>query len=174
MISKDVSRRLSPYLRGIRVGHVGTLDPAAEGVLPIVLGGATRLADYFLDTPKVYDFDLQLGVLTDTLDRDGQVLERRPWEHVTLDTARRAVSSLLACEQQVPPAYSAVKYRGRPLYEYARSGRLAEVDFASLAREVQIKRAELLALDGSLLRVEVKCSKGTYVRVLAQKIAEAA
>ena len=173
MVSKDVSRWLMKHLGKLSLGHVGTLDPSAEGVLPLLLGRATKLQDWLLELPKTYEFDLTFGSETDTLDRDGKVIREQSWEHITIDAVTNVVRSFVGEIEQIPPAYSAVKYKGRPLYEYARSERLNELPaLREFKRRVRIDRFELLEFAGNLGRFRVTCSKGTYVRSLVKDLAE--
>lgn len=171
MISKDVSRWLTKRVGKQKLGHVGTLDPGAEGVLPILLGRATRLQDFLLDMPKTYEFDLTLGTETDTLDTDGTVVATAAWEHVTHAQLAAAVSEFTGEFEQIPPVYSAVKYKGKALYEYARAGRGDEVPIAALARRVNVMSFELLAFQAGVATCRITCSRGTYVRVLVKDIA---
>lgn len=172
MVSKDVSRWLQRRLGKVKLGHVGTLDPLAEGVLPVLFGVATRLQDYLLDQDKAYEFDVTLGIATDSMDREGQVVAECPWQHVTMDALAAAARSLLGQITQVPPIYSAIKYQGKPLYEYARSGKGEQVDMDRVSREVTIHSLELLGFSERIATFSVSCSKGTYVRSLAVKIGE--
>ncbi|MFK7822885.1 MAG: tRNA pseudouridine(55) synthase TruB [Oligoflexales bacterium] len=172
MVSKDVSRWLSKRLGSkVKMGHVGTLDPAAEGVLPILLGKATRLQDLLLDLPKTYECDVSLGSETDSLDSDGQLVKEMPYEHVTRDGLEEASQDLLGKQLQVPPIYSAVKYLGKPLYFYARNGRADEVDLDALARNIDIYEFKILEFSGQVVTFRLRCSKGTYVRVAARDLA---
>jgi tRNA pseudouridine55 synthase len=149
--------------RAERAGHTGTLDPLATGLLPVCLGEATKFAAGLLDADKAYVADVQLGVTTATGDAEGEVLERRP---VAVDDAaiRASLQPLRGEIEQVPPMHSALKRDGRPLYEYARAG----VSIERAPRRVTIHALELLGRDGDRVRLRVDCSKGTYVRVLAE------
>lgn len=173
MISKDVSRFLQALIgRHHRMGHVGTLDPEAEGVLLLLLGRATRLQDHLLSLPKTYICDMQLGYETDTLDLDGRVVSREPWEHVEEDSLRHIMSDMQGKHLlQVPPLYSAVKFRGKALYSWAREGRENEIVWEGLGRTVWVDSLKFLSFKNGLLRFEVRCGKGTYIRVLARDIA---
>jgi len=172
MVSKDVSRWVQRRLGKVKLGHVGTLDPLAEGVLPVLFGVATRLQDYLLDQDKSYEFDVTLGVATDSMDRDGQIVAECPWQHVTADALVAAARSLVGRITQVPPIYSAIKYQGKPLYEYARSGKGEQVNMDRVSREVTIHSLGLLGFGDRTATFSVSCSKGTYVRSLAVKIGE--
>ncbi len=156
-------------LRGIcgqkKIGHTGTLDPAALGVLPVCLGNATKLCGMITDWDKEYVADLLLGVRTDTQDATGQVLERREVD-LPADRVEQAVLSFQGPYLQVPPMYSALKKDGKRLYELARAGK--EVERA--ARPVEIKEIEILEMDLPRVRLRVACSKGTYIRTLCDDI----
>ena len=173
MISKDVSRWLTRRIGKVKLGHLGTLDPLAEGVLPILFGTATRLQDYFIELPKTYRFQVVFGVRTTTLDSEGEVVETLPVGQLDSDHLREVCDSLVGDFVQVPPIYSAIKFRGKPLYEYARSGRADEVPLNSLKKVVEIKSLKLLKFEGDRATFEVVSSKGTYVRVVAEAIAKA-
>jgi len=171
MVSKDVSRILQKIIGKTHpIGHVGTLDPMAEGVLPIVLGKATRLQDYLLASKKIYEFKVELGRHTDSLDADGQVLlekEIQPFDGFML---QEALSSLVGNYEQEPPLYSAVKWNGKPLYEYARSGLGDQVPLHELARKVEVFSATQLDYGDQFISCRVECGKGTYVRVFAYEL----
>jgi tRNA pseudouridine55 synthase len=167
--SHDVVARLRRTLRGVKVGHAGTLDPQATGVLPMLIGRGTRLAEYLLDWDKEYRAVLRLGETTDTLDATGHVLERRSTAGLADETILKAISFFKGHIQQIPPMYSAVKIRGVPLYRAAREGRI--VDRA--ARMVMISRIEVDRIDGADVFIRVVCSKGTYIRTLCADIGQA-
>ena len=171
MVSKDVSRWIQKRFGKQKLGHVGTLDPLASGVLPIVFGKATRLQDYLLEMDKSYEFDIKLGQATTTLDIEGEVYEEKPWDHVTYEGLGQVAAGLVGDFPQVPPLYSAVKYEGKPLYEYAREGRGSEVPLEKFRKNVQIKSLELKSFQNNVASFSVTCSKGTYVRVIADVIA---
>jgi tRNA pseudouridine55 synthase len=170
LTSHDVVARVRRRGRFSKVGHTGTLDPFATGVLPLCLGRATRLAGLLLLEDKGYDATLRMGVTTDTLDLEGRVLRERPIEP-GLDEARidAVIARFRGPIRQVPPMYSALKVKGRSLHEYAREG----VEVERAPREVTIHRIERLELALPDVSIRVHCSKGTYVRVLAQDIGEA-
>lgn len=174
MISKDVSRWLTRRIgKKVKLGHVGTLDPAADGVLPLLIGKATRLQDDLLELPKSYYCEMQLGYETDTLDLDGKVITRKAYEKVDERNLHSIAESFEGLIEQVPPIYSAVKFQGKPLYSYAREGRENEVDLEKLKRQVTVYACRALSYANGLVSFEVTCSKGTYIRVLAKKFAEA-
>jgi len=152
-----------------KVGHTGTLDPFATGVLPLALGRATRLIRFLDEDHKVYDATIALGQRTDTGDPTGEVLDEAPVPVLDEDTVRAVLASFLGVRQQVPPRYSAVKVAGRPLYSYARKGE----DVQARARPVRIDAVDLLDLQTDSLRVRITCGRGTYARVLADEIAMA-
>ena len=155
--------RVKKLLRAKRVGHAGTLDPIATGVLPICVGEATKLAGYMLAEDKEYIADLVLGIETDTLDRAGTVTARH---EIDVDVSRQAVLAALAARagehDQIPPMFSAIKQGGVRLYKRARQGEEVERQ----PRRVRIDRLELLELDLPRVRIAIACSKGTYVRSL--------
>lgn len=170
MTSHDVVARVRRIARLRRVGHAGTLDPAATGVLVVALGGATRLIEYVQDqTSKRYLASVRLGVTTTTDDAEGEVLAEAPLP--PLDT--RAIEEVLArfrgWVEQVPPMYSALHHEGRRLHELARAG----VTVERKARRVLIERLDLLAWEPPLLKIDVLCGKGTYIRSLARDIGAA-
>jgi tRNA pseudouridine55 synthase len=149
-----------------RAGHGGTLDPMATGVLAVCLGEGTKLAAFFLDAEKEYEAELLLGVATDTYDAQGQVVATRDPGGVTEHDLRVSLRCFLGRIRQRPPAFSAIKQDGRPLYERARAGELVAVP----EREVEIFALELLEAPLPRARFRVVCSKGTYVRALADDI----
>lgn len=150
MLSKDVSRVLQRLLnKEQKLGHVGSLDPLAEGVLPMACGYGTRLQDYVLESTKVYEVRMVFGFQTDTMDMTGKVVsENRFPEKITFCAGelQQAMTSLQGRKKQVPPLYSAVRYRGRRLYDYARAGEAEKVPLSLLAREVCIHHIELQRL----------------------------
>ncbi len=149
-------------------GHTGNLDVAATGLLPICLGEATKVSAWLLDSDKRYLADVRLGVTTSTGDAEGEVLRSAD---VTAEMRTRlpeVLASLRGEQSQVPPMYSALKRDGRPLYELARAG----VEVERAARQITIHALEMLALDGNELKIDVSCSKGTYIRVLAESIGD--
>jgi tRNA pseudouridine55 synthase len=172
LVSKDVSRWLVKRLGRLHIGHVGTLDPAASGVLPILLGRATRLQDHLLNLPKTYEFDITFGSETDTLDRDGTVRREAPWDHITEGGLVAAMKTFLGDIEQTPPMYSAVKYKGKPLYDYARSNQDEAVPLEALKRKVRVSDFDLLSYGKGVGSFRLTCSKGTYVRSLVKDVSE--
>ena len=152
-----------------KVGHTGTLDPFATGVLPLALGAATRLIQFLDESIKVYDATIRLGSATDTGDPTGEVVRTAPVPEVSDDDIAQVLQGFLGERMQVPPAYSAVKVRGKPMYAYARKGEAVEAP----ARPITIHDLELLSHDGDEFRILITCSRGTYARVLADEIAVA-
>ena len=151
-----------------KAGHTGTLDPMATGLLPVLFGEATKFGGELLDSDKRYLADIRLGVRTNTGDAEGEVLAVAPVQ-VTAEALEQAVRRYTGRIRQVPPMYSALKHAGRPLYDYARAGETVERE----AREVTIHRLDILRFEGERLQVDVHCSKGTYVRTLAEDLGEA-
>ncbi|WP_138263660.1 tRNA pseudouridine(55) synthase TruB [[Clostridium] hylemonae] len=166
--SHDVVARMRGITRQKKIGHTGTLDPDAEGVLPVCMGKATRLCDMLTDKDKTYEAVLLLGTETDTQDTSGVILAGKDTSHLTEETVRRAVLSFTGEYEQTPPMYSAVKVNGRKLYELAREGKVVERS----ARKVRIHEIRILAVDLPRVRMEIHCSKGTYIRTLCHDIGQ--
>lgn len=160
----QIARRL---LNAEKAGHTGTLDPMATGLLPLCFGEATKFSSELLDADKAYEATLKLGMTTTTADAEGEVLQTRPVA-VTQDMLDAALAKFTGPISQVPPMYSALKRDGKPLYEYARAG----VELEREARNVVIHKIELLSWQGDEVRIAVDCSKGTYIRTLAEDIGE--
>lgn len=167
LTSHDVVGKVRRILKTRRVGHTGTLDPMAEGVLPVCVGNATKASDMLTVTDKRYTAELILGKTTDTLDADGKVLTECNVE-CTEDDIRAAVLSFIGDIQQIPPMYSAIKKDGKKLYELAREGKTIERE----PRNITVYDIKILAIDMEKLSVtiDVKCSKGTYIRTLCEDI----
>ena len=151
-----------------RVGHAGTLDPLASGVLPVCLGQGTRVIEFLAESTKVYRAQIELGVVTDTYDAEGKVLERKDPSRVNREQVESALNSFKGKILQVPPMFSALKHQGTPLYKLARNGTEVERD----SRPVEIHRLELLDWQPPVLTVEVECGKGTYIRSLAHDLGQ--
>src|SRR5262245_41984861 len=166
LTSAEVVARVKQALGAEKVGHTGTLDPMATGVLPLAIGEATKLAPFLLADDKESEGELELGVTTDTLDAEGTVLERRPAGDLDEAALRGAFAALSGDLLQVPPMHSALRHGGRRLYELAREG--VEVD--RTARPVTVRRFDLLAFTPPRARFHVDCSKGTYVRALVRDV----
>lgn len=165
--SHDVVAKLRGICRQKKIGHTGTLDPQATGVLPVCLGSATRACEMLTDRTKEYVAELLLGQITDTQDTTGTVLEER---EVTVNEAqvREAIESFLGGYDQIPPMYSALKVNGKKLYELAREGKEVE----RKARHVELPAIEILSLELPVVKFRVECSKGTYIRSLCADIGE--
>lgn len=165
--SQDVVAKLRGRLHIRRVGHTGTLDPMATGVLPVCFGKATRIIEYYDDDFKTYEAEMKLGMVTDTLDITGTVLETKPVD-VSEEDVIQAICSFRGWITQIPPKYSALKVNGKPLYKYAREG--VEVEIKS--RKIYVD--DILPLEVDLgenrIRFRVTCSKGTYIRTICDDI----
>ena len=166
--SHDVVAKLRGILHMKKIGHTGTLDPAAEGVLPVALGKGTRLVELLTEKEKTYEAVLRLGISTDTQDMTGAVLSEKPVT-VTEEEVREAVGSFVGEQQQVPPMYSALKVNGKKLYELAREGKTIE----RKPRPVVFYEIRILNMELPLVRISVTCSKGTYIRALARDLGRA-
>ena len=165
--SHDVIARMRGILKTRKLGHTGTLDPDAVGVLPVCVGRATKACDMLTDRSKVYEAVLRLGVTTDTEDMSGTVLSEHPVE-VTEEQVVEAVHHFKGDYEQVPPMYSAIKVEGKRLYELAREGIVIE----RKPRPVTIYELEILEISLPLIRLRISCSKGTYIRSLCRDIGE--
>jgi len=152
-----------------KAGHTGSLDPLATGLLPICLGEATKVSAYMLDDDKRYQTVIQLGVMTDTGDVDGVVIEEKPVPDITQQQMDECLAGFVGEIKQVPPMYSALKHNGKKLYELAREGITVE----RKARKITIYAIENLGFSNDLLTLDVRCSKGTYIRTLAEDIGHA-
>ena len=166
--SHDVVAKLRGILHMKKIGHTGTLDPDAEGVLPVALGKATRLVDMITDKEKTYETVMRLGVVTDTQDMSGTVLSQASELNVTEEELRTVIESFVGDYMQVPPMYSALKVNGKKLYELAREGKIVE----RKPRPVHFYEIKILEIDLPLVRFRVTCSKGTYIRTLCHDIGE--
>ena len=166
--SHDVVKRVRIVLGIQKVGHAGTLDPHATGVLPVLIGKGTKIAQFLLDWDKEYEAVLQLGQKTDTQDAWGSVLEERPCESLSEDDVRSVFMGFHGAIQQVPPMYSAVKVGGQPLYKKARKGQTVERQ----AKTVVIHDLEIQRVAVPEVSFRVACSKGTYVRTLCADIGD--
>ena len=165
--SFDVVAKLRGILKTKKIGHTGTLDPDAEGVLPVCIGRATKVCDILTDKDKVYEAVMLLGVETDTQDTSGEVLKELPVE-VSEEAIKESILSFVGEYAQVPPMYSALKVNGKKLYELAREGKTVE----RKARNVQIFSIEILEIDLPRVRMSVHCSKGTYIRTLCHDVGQ--
>ncbi len=165
--SHDVVAKLRGICKQKKIGHTGTLDPDAEGVLPVCLGKATKLCETMTDKDKTYEACLRLGVSTDTQDMTGNIIAQSEVE-VSSQEVRDAIHSFLGEYDQIPPMYSALKVNGKKLYEYAREGIIIE----RKPRRVTIYSIEITRIELPLVWFQVECSKGTYIRALCQDIGD--
>ncbi|EQD57062.1 tRNA pseudouridine synthase B, partial [mine drainage metagenome] len=167
--SNAALQRVRRLYGAAKAGHAGSLDPLATGMLPICLDEATKIAGEILSSRKRYRFTILLGVSTRTGDREGQIVARANVPELAPQRIEAVLETFLGSGRQVPPMYSALKRAGRPLYELARAGVVVERE----ARPIEIFELRLLGQNGASLELETHCSKGTYVRVLAEDIARA-
>ena len=170
--SHDVVAKVKKILKLKKVGHTGTLDPNATGVLPLLLNSGTKLSKYLINHDKEYEVTLKLGIKTDTLDSEGKILEERKVDTAILENTeniKKVLNSFVGKQEQIPPIYSAIKVNGKKLYEYVRSGEKIEVQ----ARQIEIYNIELEKVDIEKQEIvfKVECSKGTYIRSLCEDIA---
>lgn len=168
MSSFDAVRVVKKVAGTGKVGHTGTLDPEATGVLPICIGKATKIIDYIMDSEKVYEVTLKLGIRTTTYDLEGEVLEERDPSHLTEEEILNAIDSFKGEYSQIPPMYSALKQNGVRLYELARKG----IEVERKGRLVNIYNLEDIKINNPYISMKVTCSKGTYIRSLCYDIGE--
>ena len=165
--SHDVVAKLRGICKQKKIGHTGTLDPDAEGVLPVCLGNATRLCELLTDKQKEYVATMKLGIITDTQDSSGTVLEVRNVD-VSEEELRNVIHGFCGLQKQIPPMYSAVKVNGKRLYELARAG----IEIERQPREITIHTIDILSIEQDEVRMKVTCSKGTYIRTLCHDIGQ--
>lgn len=168
MTSHDVVAKIRRGLKIKKVGHAGTLDPMATGVLIVCLGGATRLSEYVMASTKRYQAKVQLGVVTDTYDAEGEVVQIRDASAITSEAVIQGLNNFRGSIQQVPPMYSAIKKDGRKLYDLARAGETIERE----SRPVTIEHLEVSNWSPPQFTLDVVCSAGTYIRSLAYDLGE--
>jgi tRNA pseudouridine55 synthase len=166
--SNSALQKAKMLFQAAKAGHTGNLDPVASGLLPLCFGEATKFSQFLLEADKTYQAEFTLGQTTTTGDIEGEITSSRP-VNVSQADVERVLQAFTGEISQVPPMYSALKYQGRALYEYARKG----VEIERQARAVTIYMLTLDAFDGTRLSVTVKCSKGTYIRVLAEDVGHA-
>jgi tRNA pseudouridine55 synthase len=164
----DCIRKLKNFVKIKKMGHAGSLDPVAHGLVLLLTGEATKLSNYLMDLPKKYTADIKLGQSTDTQDTMGQVVSTGEWKHILKEDIVDILPDFLGKRLQVPPMYSALKYKGTPLYKLARNGQ--KVD--RKPREVTTHEINLVSCKLPEFRIEVKCSRGLYIRTLAEEIGE--
>lgn len=165
--SFDVVRMVRKISNVKKVGHAGTLDPEASGVLPVCIGKATKAIDYIMGDFKIYETELKLGVITDTYDREGVILKESE-VNASEDEIIQAINSFAGEINQVPPMYSALKVNGKKLYELARAG----IEIERQARPILIYNIDIMSINIPYVKFRVKCSKGTYIRSLCYDIGE--
>lgn len=166
--SHDVVARLRGKLKTRRIGHAGTLDPMATGLLIILVGKATRISQYLISLDKEYEGTIELGKVTDSQDAEGEVMETRPVPPLTEDEVKTAIKGFLGDQYQMPPMYSAIKIDGVPLYKSARKG----VEVEREPRFIRVMSWELTRFALPHLDFRVRCTKGTYIRTLAHDLGQ--
>ena len=164
--SHDVIARLRGKLRMRKIGHAGTLDPMATGLLVVLVGKATRVSQYIISLDKEYEGTIELGKTTDSQDADGQTMETRPVPALTEDEVRAAMQGFLGDQYQTPPMFSAIKIDGVPLYKRARRGEDVERE----PRFIRVMSWDLLRFESPRIDFRLRCTKGTYVRTLANDL----
>ena len=168
--SHDIVNKIRKVLNIKKVGHTGTLDPNATGVLPILIGNATKVSKYLIEHNKTYIATIKLGERTNTLDSEGEIIESIEVDNtcMEIENIKRVLKTFLGKQEQLPPMYSAVKINGKKLYDYAKSGEEVE----RKPRELEIYYIDLISINKQKqeLEFEVNCSKGTYIRVLCEDI----
>ena len=168
MSSFDVVRVVKKVAKTGKVGHTGTLDPEATGVLPVCIGRATKIIDYIMNSEKVYEVTLKLGIRTTTYDLEGEVLEEKDTSHLSDDNILAVIKEFIGEYSQVPPMYSALKQNGVRLYELARKG----IEVEREGRLINIYNIEDIKINNPYVSMKVTCSKGTYIRSLCYDIGE--
>jgi tRNA pseudouridine55 synthase len=168
MTSHDVVARVRKLLAQRRVGHAGTLDPAASGVLPVCAGQATRVAEYLSESGKAYRATISFGIETDTFDAEGTVVQTTSTATLSLAHIESLLPAFLGEQMQVPPSYSAIKLQGQPAYKRARAGE----ELTLAARPIVIFHLDIIGWQPPCLILDIECSKGTYIRSLAHDLGE--
>jgi tRNA pseudouridine55 synthase len=166
--SNDAVQKAKRLFNARKVGHTGALDPLATGVLPLCFGEATKFSQYLLSSDKKYEVRIKLGVATDSGDADGNVVAEREVENVTTARVEEALRFFRGEIDQVPSMFSAIKHNGQPLYKLARQG----IEVERQARRVTVYSNTLVSLEGDVVELNIHCSKGTYVRTIAQELGE--
>ena len=167
--SHDVVNVLRKKINTKKVGHTGTLDPNANGVLPILIGTATKVSKYLIEHEKTYIATIELGKKTDTGDAEGNIIEEDTnIKDITKEEIEKVLKNFIGKQNQIPPMYSAIKVNGKKLYEYAREGKTVEL----IPREIEILDINLIGNSNNEIEFIVRCSKGTYIRTLCADIAE--
>jgi len=166
--SNAALQQVKNIFRARKAGHTGSLDPLADGLLPICFGAATKISAFLLDANKRYRVKIKLGITTTTADAEGEIVETRPCSDITEQDINAALNDFVGEIQQLPPMYSALKHKGERLYKLARKG----IEVEREPRTVTIHEISLLSVDLPEFELDVKCSKGTYIRTLAEDIGE--
>lgn len=166
--SHDIVNIVKKQLNITKVGHAGTLDPNATGVLPVLIGNATKISKYLIEHDKVYIAELKLGEKSSTGDLEGEIIEKKSVPKLNEDQIKDTLKLFLGKQQQIPPMYSSIKINGKKAYEYARKGLKVEME----PREIEIMNISLIKFQDNIITFKVKCSKGTYIRVLCEDIAK--
>ena len=166
--SHEIVAIVRKTLKTKKVGHTGTLDPLATGVLVVCVEKATKLVQYLESDSKVYEVEMKLGLKTDTGDITGKVIKEDNEVIIDLSKIQSVINSFIGKQKQIPPMYSAIKVNGQKLYEYARKG----IEVQRQARDIDIFDISNVSIEGLILKYTVFCSKGTYVRTLCEDIAE--
>jgi len=168
MTSHDVVAKVRKILHQKRVGHAGTLDPAASGVLPICVGQGTRVAEYLSESGKAYQTEITFGIVTDTYDSEGTIIRTGDTAGLTQDQIEAELAHFLGPQMQMPPRFSAIKIQGQPAYKRSRAGETIELD----PRPIEIFQLQILTWLSPRLTLAIECSKGTYIRSLAYDLGE--
>lgn len=166
--SHDVVNVLRKKLNLKQIGHTGTLDPNATGVLPILVGQATKISKYLVEHNKTYIAELKLGEKSSTGDLEGEILETKNIPELKVDEIQEVLKNFIGKQEQIPPIYSAIKVNGKKAYEYARNNQEIQLK----PREIEIIDIELIKFESNVVKYKVNCSKGTYIRTLCEQIAE--
>ena len=154
------------YFNPKKAGHTGTLDPLATGLLPVCLGEATKFSSFLLESDKSYDASIKLGFISTTGDSEGEIESTKIKNFPTLEEVQKVINSFLGYQEQLPPMFSALKFKGKPLYEYARKGE----NIDRKKRKINITSLKIKEYKDNIIHINVSCSKGTYIRVLANDI----
>lgn len=166
--SHDIVNIVRKQLHTKKVGHCGTLDPDATGVLVVCINKATKIIQFLTSHEKIYRATLTLGTATDTYDASGQILQQKDVGEISVEQVNTVLAGFLGSSKQIPPVYSAIKKNGKKLYEYAREGQSVEIE----PRNIEIYMIRLVSFDGINITFDVHCSKGTYIRSLCVDIAK--
>ncbi|HED32715.1 MAG TPA: tRNA pseudouridine(55) synthase TruB [Gammaproteobacteria bacterium] len=166
--SNHALQKVKRLFNAAKAGHTGSLDPLASGMLPVCLGEATKISAFLLDADKTYRFKCRLGEKTTTGDAEGEVIESRPFEHIQQQDIEKHLTALRGDIMQIPPMYSALKQEGKRLYDLARQG----IEVERKPRPVTIYSLEILSFENAQVELLARCSKGTYVRTLAEDLGE--